>query len=107
MINLTRFWKTNQIVIITLGLFRFIGQSNSYTHTLPIRITRGFSGTKGFVAPEVAHVSKAKERSIYNHMADVFSFGMLLYQMIARQRPFHNLPSYSVQPQLKMDSVQV
>lgn len=63
--------------------------------------TRGFSGTKGFVAPEVAHVSKAKERSIYNHTADVFSFGMLLYQMIARQRPFHNLPSYSVQPAIE------
>ena len=62
---------------------------------------RGFSGTKGFVAPEVAHVSKSKERSIYNHTADVFSFGMLLYQMIARQRPFHNLPSYSVQPAIE------
>ena len=59
--------------------------------------TRGFSGTKGFVAPEVAHVNKAKERSIYNHTADVFSFGMLLYQMIARRRPFHNLPSYSIE----------
>ena len=63
--------------------------------------TRGFSGTKGFVAPEVAHVNKAKERSIYNHTADVFSFGMLLYQMIARQRPFHNLPSFSVQPAIE------
>ena len=63
--------------------------------------TRGFSGTKGFVAPEVAHVSKAKERSIYNHTADVFSFGMLIYQMVARQRPFHNLPSYSVQPAIE------
>ena len=63
--------------------------------------TRGFSGTKGFVAPEVAHVNKAKERSIYNHMADIFSFGMLLYQMIARQRPFHNLPSFSVQPAIE------
>ena len=62
---------------------------------------RGFSGTKGFVAPEVAHVNKAKERSIYNHTADVFSFGMLLYQMIARQRPFHNLPSFSVQPAIE------
>ena len=62
---------------------------------------RGFYGTKGFVAPEVAHVNKAKERSIYNHTADVFSFGMLLYQMIARQRPFHNLPSLSVQPAIE------
>jgi len=58
---------------------------------------RGFSGTKGFVAPEVAYVNKAKERSIYNHTADVFSFGMLLYQMIARRRPFYNLPSYSIE----------
>ena len=29
-------WKTNQIV--TLGLFHFIGQSNGYTHTLPITV---------------------------------------------------------------------
>jgi len=63
--------------------------------------TRGFSGTTGFVAPEVAHVNKAKERSIYNHTVDVFSFGMLLYQMIARRRPFHNLPSYNVQPAIE------
>ena len=63
--------------------------------------TQGLIGTKGFVAPEVAHVNKAKERSVYNHTADVFSFGMLLYQMIARQRPFHNLPSYSVQPAIE------
>ena len=32
-IFVTGFWKTGQIV--TLGLFHFIGPTNSYTHTLP------------------------------------------------------------------------
>ena len=55
---------------------------------------RGLHGTKGFIAPEVAHVNHAKERSVYDHRADIFSFGMFLYQLLARRNPFHN-----VQPQ--------
>ena len=40
-LTVTGFWKADQIAIITLGglglgLFHFIGSTNSYTHTLPI-----------------------------------------------------------------------
>ena len=40
LLYVTRFWKTNQIVI--LGLFNFIDPANTYTHTPPIHsgITR-------------------------------------------------------------------
>ena len=53
--------------------------------------TRGLYGTKGFIAPEVAHVNRAKERSVYDHRADIFSFAMFLYQLLARRHPFHNV----------------
>ena len=67
------------------------------THAAPIG-TRGLIGTKGFMAPEILHVGKKKERSVYDHKADIFSFGMLLYQMITRHHPFHDLQG------LKIDS---
>ena len=53
---------------------------------------RSLHGTKGFIAPEVLHIGKRKENSVYNHMADIFSYGMFLYQMIARRHPFHDVP---------------
>ena len=58
------------------------------THLSPVGVL-GIQGTKGFIAPEVLFIGKKK--AIYNHRADIFSFGMLLYQMIARRHPFHNV----------------
>ena len=52
---------------------------------------KGFCGPKGFIAPEVAYVNRAKERSVYDHRADIFSFAMFLYQLLARRHPFHNV----------------
>ena len=60
------------------------------TSTTPIG-ARGLIGTKGFIAPEVLHVGKKKERSLYDYKVDIFSFGMLLYQMISRKHPFHDM----------------
>ena len=58
------------------------------THLSPFG-TLGVQGTKGFIAPEVLFIGR--KRPIYNHRADIFSFSMLLYQMIARRHPFHNI----------------
>ena len=58
------------------------------THLAPVDIVY-IQGTKGFIAPEVLYFGQ--KRTIYNHKADIFSFGMLLYQMIARCHPFHNV----------------
>ena len=60
------------------------------THLTPVG-AKGLQGTKGFIAPEVLYVGKRKQRSVYNHTADIFSFSMLLYQMIARRHPYHNV----------------
>ena len=57
---------------------------------------KSLHGTKGFIAPEVLHIGKKKEVSVYNHQADVFSYGMFLYQMIACRHPFHDIPPVKI-----------
>ncbi len=52
--------------------------------------TKGMIGTKGFIAPEVLYNGKRKQYSMYNPYADIFSFGMFLYQLIARRHPYHD-----------------
>ena len=59
------------------------------TNPAPIG-ARGLVGTKGFVAPEVMHISKKKQYSVYDHRADIFSFSMFVYQLISR-RPSHKI----------------
>ena len=54
---------------------------------------RGLRGCKGFTAPELMHTGKGKQCSLYDHKADIFSYGMFLYQMIARRHPYHNIPT--------------
>ena len=58
-------------------------------HETPIG-ARGVQGTKGFIAPEVLHIGKKQHSIVYDHKADIFSFGMLIFQTIARMNPFEN-----------------
>ena len=65
------------------------------TYAAPVG-ARGLQGTKGFIAPEILHVGKKKERSVYDHKADIFSFAMLLFQIISRKHPFHDMQSVRI-----------
>ena len=65
------------------------------THISPVGV-RGLQGTMGFIAPEVLHIGKRKQRSVYDHKADIFSFGMFLYQIIARRHPYHDIPPHRI-----------
>ena len=67
------------------------------THLAPFGAL-GVQGTKGFIAPEVLFLGKKK--AVYNHKADIFSFSMLLYQMIARRHPFHNIQPVKIDPKV-------
>ena len=67
------------------------------THLAPFGAL-GIQGTKGFIAPEVLFIGKKK--AVYNHKADIFSFSMLLYQMIARRHPFHKVPPLMIDPKI-------
>ena len=69
---------------------------NIAAHTEPGG-TKGLHGTKGFIAPEVSHINHVKEHSVYDHRADIFSFGMFLYQVVARRHPFHNVKPFRIE----------
>ena len=57
-----------------------------------IGLESSVQGTKGFIAPEILHICKrGSRRAMYNHKADIFSFGMLLYEMIYLNHPFHDM----------------
>ena len=72
-----------------------LADSGIATHLAPIGV-RGLQGTKGFIAPEVLHIGKRKQCSVYDHRADIFSYGMFLYQIIARRHPYHNIPPHRI-----------
>ena len=65
------------------------------THLAPVG-AKGLQGTKGFIAPEVFYIGKRKQRCIYDHNADIYSFSMFLYQMIARRHPFHDMKPHRI-----------
>ena len=65
------------------------------THLAPVG-AKGLQGTKGFIAPEVLYIGKRKQRCIYDHKADIYSFSMFLYQMIARRHPFHDMRPHQI-----------
>ena len=65
------------------------------THLAPVG-AKGLQGTKGFIAPEVFYIGKRKQRCVYDHKADIYSFSMFLYQMIARRHPFHDLKPHRI-----------
>jgi len=85
-------WSLSPEHLINCKLTNF----NKATHTDPGG-SRGLYGNKSFVPPEVFCLSHAKERSVYDHTADIFSFGMFLYQLIAHRYPFHNLQPFKIE----------
>ena len=85
-------WSLSSDYLINCKLTNF----SIATHAEP-EGTRGLHGTKGFIAPEVSHIGHTKEHSVYDHRADIFSFSMFLYQLMARQDPFYNLQSSSIE----------
>ena len=92
--------KADNVLLWSLSLDHLINckltDFHTAAHSDPGGI-RGLYGTKGFIAPEVSHINYVKEHSVYDHRADIFSFGMFLYQVLARRHPFHNLKPNSIE----------
>lgn len=55
-------------------------------------------GVTEFIAPEALTVNRRGEHCLYDKRADVYSYAMLLYQMIARKDPFTGVPHLAVKP---------
>ena len=45
-------------------------------------------GTPGFIAPEIL---KYHGKEAYNSSVDIFSFAMMVYELITKHMPFQNL----------------
>ena len=65
-------------------------------HLKPKSSVLGLTGAKGFVAPEVLYIGKRKQHPLYDHKADIFSFGMFLYQIITRRHPYYDIQPYKI-----------
>lgn len=51
---------------------------------------KNFIGTPGFISPEIFEYSRTEE---YTDKVDVYSYAMVLYELISRRRPFHDVTS--------------
>ena len=65
------------------------------THMAPMGV-RGLQGSKSFLAPEVLHIGKRRQQSVYDHKADIFSFSMFLHQLITRRHPYEDIPPHRI-----------
>ena len=69
------------------------------THSGPIGV-KGACGTPGFIAPEVAFAGRNRSYATYDFKADIFSFAMVLYQMVTRHDPFYSIKESDI-PNIK------
>ena len=57
---------------------------------------KGTRGTPGFTAPEVAYVGDNRKHATYDFKADIFSYAMVLYQMIIRRNPYYDVKAINI-----------
>ena len=57
------------------------------------------AGTPGYIAPEVWSRTN-EEESPYTYSADVYSFGILIFETLTFSRPFETLRGLAIQEQL-------
>ncbi|XP_077148885.1 serine/threonine-protein kinase Sgk1-like isoform X2 [Ranitomeya variabilis] len=74
--------KPHNILIDDMGHIKICDFGLSVVNVGKDDLLEELVGTKGYIAPEVM------DREGYNHLADSFSFGVILYMMIVGKRPF-------------------
>ena len=77
------FTLDGQVKLIDFGLARLVENANPESNET--YQMSGETGSLRYMAPEVA------DRLPYNHKADVYSFGIILWEMNAGKRPFNGL----------------
>ncbi|KAL6073494.1 Ribonuclease inhibitor [Balamuthia mandrillaris] len=81
------FNERGEINNLAIGDFDTAKALNGYT------IARTIIGTPGYMAPEVL---AAQETGAYTYKADIYSFGMIVYELMTLKRPFEDTPHYFV-----------
>lgn len=73
--------KTYQVKVCDFGLSRVIDSKNQMTSNI---------GTVSWVAPELF------AKKLYTEKADVYSYGIILWELVTRQMPFGDIEAFSV-----------
>eukprot|EP01036_Dinobryon_divergens_P022034 gene22034-30266_t len=76
------FTADNHLKLLDFGLATCVKKSSSSSESYKLT---GYTGTRAYMAPEVALRLK------YNEKVDIYSFGILFWQMITGEVPFHNM----------------
>ncbi|KAH0790025.1 TKL family protein kinase [Histomonas meleagridis] len=82
--------------IIDFGMAKILNDDEfAYTYT----------GTPSYMAPEVQKClhNKTENVSRYSFPADVYSYGMILYEMATKTEPFNKLSMHQIEYELELD----
>jgi serine/threonine protein kinase len=98
--------RTGQVKIADFGIAKLLGGGNDEDgahqgHT-PGGMTRTFAGTPDYAAPE-----QRAPNGVADHRADIYSLGVVLYEMLTGERPKQNIvpPSKRVQVDIRIDEI--
>jgi serine/threonine protein kinase/predicted hydrocarbon binding protein len=73
--------KDFDVKICDFGLSRFIDRQNQMTNNI---------GTVSWTAPEIF------QKKFYSEKADVYSFGIILWELLTRQTPYEHVEAFSI-----------
>ncbi|MCC7375017.1 MAG: serine/threonine protein kinase [Verrucomicrobiales bacterium] len=94
--------RRGQVKIADFGIARILAEPpESSGSTLSVEGTKA-AGTPGYMAPEQAHAPQTVDRR-----ADVYSLGVVLYEMLTGERPAEHAlpPSRKVQVDVRLDAI--
>jgi len=80
----------NQITQLAIGDF------DAAKRLTTISGAKSYVGTPDYMAPEVV-----AQTGFYTHKVDIWSFGMVLYELLTLQRPYHDINFYLVPELIK------
>jgi len=91
--------KAGTVKIADFGIAKIVGDSEQQDSTVPTDGTMG-QGTPDYAAPE-------QQNGTADHRADIYSLGVVLYEMLTGERPNEKItpPSKRVQVDIRIDQI--
>jgi serine/threonine protein kinase len=99
--------RTGQVKIADFGIAKLLGGGNDEHGALQGNtsgsMTGTFAGTPDYAAPE----QRAPNGGVADHRADIYSLGVVLYEMLTGERPKQDIvpPSKRVQVDIRIDEI--